>query len=119
MNRVAIFRDVYGAGARQSGARFRDEVLVCSACRKVYRRVAPGFDCFAGGSRGAPCTGRLFPPVAERGYRYLAGARIVYSPRDARCATCGAASGAPCVALGKLTSAGTTMRGVHRARRAK
>jgi hypothetical protein len=46
-HRVKIFRQTFGPGQRPSGARFRDEVLVCSRCGHVAStHQAPGPQCF-------------------------------------------------------------------------
>lgn len=124
MDRIEISRDVFGPSESATGARFRDEVVVCSACRIVYRRVYAGCECLVGGKPGAPCRGRLFPPTAERGIYWLEGTEIRPTKRSKRtailgkaCAKCGAPAGQPCVAVGLLTAAGTIMGSYHAARK--
>lgn len=98
MDEIKIYRDVFGPGERRSGARFRDEVRVCTCCRtvvrtlgtrwdaclsqegkKVPRRTVLSEDYNGPGLRSSrwldalvptPCKGKLFPPSAELGWRY-------------------------------------------------
>jgi len=53
---TTVYRDVFGPGQRSNGARFRDEVVVCTRCKHVYiARMFPGGRCPLG------TTGRLVP----------------------------------------------------------
>ncbi len=97
MDEIKIYRDVFGPGERRSGARFRDEVRVCTCCRTVVRTLGTRWDaCLSQEGKKVPrrtvlpersltfrpsdrwldalvptpCKGKLFPPSAELGWRY-------------------------------------------------
>ncbi|OGQ90396.1 MAG: hypothetical protein A2289_00270 [Deltaproteobacteria bacterium RIFOXYA12_FULL_58_15] len=102
-HRVKIWRETFGPGKRPSGARFRDEVLVCVRCGNVAStHMAPGPRCFGTTGRKVrrmdamspeafkrwghklsdaqlkalvlePCEGFRMHPVAEVGYCWLDG----------------------------------------------
>ncbi len=105
-HRVKIWHQTFGPGKRPSGARFRDEVLVCVCCHNVaLSHMAPGEQCFGTTGRKVrrmdamspeafkrwghrlsdeqlkamvpePCDGFRMSPVAEVGYRWLDGLAI-------------------------------------------
>lgn len=97
--RVKVWRQTYGPGQHPSGARFRNEVTVCTSCghvivssacpgsrchqtdpsklvrrsdvldRKALRPWMP--DAFLKQLVPAPCNGLRIPPVVEAGYFWL------------------------------------------------
>lgn len=102
---MAIYRHTYGPGERPTGARFRDEVRVCSGCRTVtISRLLGGEMCFGTTGRRVPrreamspdalerdvrrgradldelvdepCPGIKMSPTAELGWRWLPGAAL-------------------------------------------
>lgn len=82
MARVKVIRDVHGPGERENGARYRDEILVCTRCKAM---AAPGRwpypeegdrHCHILHSYPQGCDGLLLAPVAERGPRWLRGVRV-------------------------------------------
>ncbi len=105
-HRVKVWRQTYGPGKRHTGARFRDEVRVCSGCCGVTAtRLLPGPECFGTTGRTVrrmdamspdalrrwghrlsdaqlreqvqePCRGTRMSPTAELGYRWLEGTRL-------------------------------------------
>ena len=105
-SRVKIWRSTYGPGTRPTGARFRDEVQVCTRCRAVtITRLLPGPECFGTTGRkirrmdamspeafrrhghllsdrqlkvlvDEPCDGIRMAPTAELGWRWLKGEEI-------------------------------------------
>lgn len=104
--RVRVWREVHGPGRRRTGARFRDEVMVCPRCRNVTAtRLLSGSECFGTTGRmirrmdamspeafrrwghrmsdkqlkklvPEPCNGLRMSPTAEIGYRWLEGTKI-------------------------------------------
>lgn len=100
--RIRIWRQTYGPGERPSGARFRDEVAVCTRCGIVtVDHLLPPGECFGTTGRKVrqmdamspdalrrwgvkmsdrqlkalvdePCDGIRMPPTAETGYRWVA-----------------------------------------------
>jgi hypothetical protein len=74
---VKVYRDVHGPGERRNGARYRDEILVCTRCaaflkpgRWPYPEEGERHHMVQGGGY---CDGLLLSPVAERGWRWLEG----------------------------------------------
>ena len=82
MQSVKVIRDVHGPGERQNGARYRDEILVCTRCKAMLKpgrwpypeEGEPHY--FSQHSYPRGCDGLLLSPVAERGPRWLRGQKL-------------------------------------------
>lgn len=105
-HRTKIWRQTFGPGQRPSGARFRDEVGVCTQCKNVtISRLSPPGECFGTTDKMVrrmdamssetfqrwghklsdtklkqlvpePCDGIRMSPTAELGFRWLGGHRL-------------------------------------------
>ena len=104
--RVKIWRQTFGPGKSPSGARFRNEISVCTRCHHVtVTRLLPPGECFGTTGRkvrrmdamsleafqrwghrmsdrqlkalvNEPCAGIRMSPTAEIGYRWLEGTNV-------------------------------------------
>jgi len=77
--RIEVWRQTYGPGERPTGARFRDEITVCSSCHRtnIAKLWPAGSGCLGRWVEGEPfghyerCTGNAYPPTAALGWRWL------------------------------------------------
>ena len=71
-NTIQIHRDVFGPGERSNGARFRDEISVCTRCNRVTVTRVDG---------GTQCHGRLEDKLVRRIDAMSAAARNGFGRR--------------------------------------